>query len=196
MLKKSLLVLAALLMAAGILVCLALGAHLLGYHLSLMRGRDLDSVVLLTKVQNLRQLVTVKYVMEKVVNYDDAKWYGDNRVVLVAHGVVKAGIDLEMLKPGDIQTSDTEISIKLPPPRVTDVYLDDRRTEIVERSTGLLRSFDKDLEQDARNIATAELREAAEKNGILSDAKERAKTELSALLHQLGFAEVRFEETK
>lgn len=196
MLKKIMLVLAGFLMALGLMVGLAFATHFFGYHMTFSRARDLDSVVLLTKVQNLRQLVTVKYTMEKVVNYDDPKWYGDSRVVLIAHGVVKAGIDLEMLKPADIHISDTEISINLPPPRVTDVYLDDHRTEIVERSTGLLRPFDKALEQNAREIAVAELRESAEKSGILNDARERAKTELGTLLHQLGFAEVRFEDQK
>jgi hypothetical protein len=145
-------------------------------------------------VQNLRQLVTVKYVLEKIVVYEDAKWYGENRVLLVAHGVVKAGIDLSMLQKGDIQMTDKKISLALPPPRITDVYLDDRRSEVVERSTGLLRTFDKDLEQSARVLAVAELREAAGQNGILTDATERARVELTALLYQLGFTEVEFRK--
>ncbi len=153
-----------------------------------------DSVTILTQVKNLNHLVTVKYVLEKVVVYDDAKWYGDNRVLFVAHGVVKAGIDLGMLQAGDIQVADGKISVALPPPRITDVYLDDRRSEVVERSTGLLRIFDKDLEQDARRQAVEYLREAATKNGILNDATERAKVELTDLLRQLGFTEVKFHE--
>lgn len=97
-----------------------------------------------------------------------------------------------MLKPGDIEISDKNVCLTLPPPRITDVYLDDRRTEILERSTGLLRAFDKDLEQSARLIAEAELREAAGQNGILPDATERAKVELTGLLQQLGFAKIEF----
>src|SRR5271166_2049531 len=103
------------------------------------RGPSFNSATLLTQVQNLDQLVTVKYVLEKVVDYDDAKWYGDSRVLLVAHGVVKAGIDLKMLRAGDIEIAQQKIRITLPPARITDVYLDDRHSEVVERSTGLLR---------------------------------------------------------
>ena len=44
--------------------------------------------------------MTVKYVLEKVVVLEDAKWYGENRVILVAHGIVKAGVDLQKLQPG------------------------------------------------------------------------------------------------
>ena len=82
----------------------------------------------------------------------------------------------------------------LPPPRITDVYLDDRHSEIVERSTGLLRVFDKDLEQNARIQAVEDLRRAAAQNGILTDATRQATVELTALLHQLGFTGVEFRE--
>ncbi len=153
-----------------------------------------NSATLLTRVQNLSQLVTVKYVLEKVVVYEDVKWYGDNRVLLVAHGVVKAGIDLRALQAGDIQIADKKIRVALPPPRITDVYLDDRHSEIVERSTGLLRVFDKDLEQNARIQAVEDLRRAASQNGILTDATAQARAGLTALLHQLGFTEVEFRE--
>jgi hypothetical protein len=158
------------------------------------RGSLLNSTTLLTQVQNLSQLVTVKYVLEKVVVYDDAKWYGDSKVLLVAHGIVKAGIDLRMLQAGDIQVSEGKIRVALPPPRIIDVYLDDRRSEILERSTGLLRLFDKDLEEDARVQAVADLREAASQNGILTDATARARVELTALFHQLGFIDVELRQ--
>jgi len=187
MLKKALLALAAFVMifALGLLV------GMVGRRLWPLGGAA-NSATLLIQVQNLNHLVTVKYVLEKVVIYDDAKWYGDNRVLFVAHGVVKAGIDLSMLQAGDIEVTGKKIRVGLPPPRITDVYLDDRRSEVVERSTGLLRTFDKDLEQNARMQAVEYLREAASKNGILNDATERAKVELTGLLQQLGFTEVEF----
>jgi hypothetical protein len=189
MLKKAVLALAALAM----IFALGLFLGFVAYRWSPFGGGSFfNSATLLTQVQNLNHLVTVKYVLEKIVVYDDPKWYGDNRVLFVAHGVVKAGIDLSMLQKGDIQISDTKICMLLPPPRITDVYLDDRRSEVVERSTGLLRAFDKDLEENARILAVADLREAAAKNGILTDATERAKVELTGVLQQLGFTQVEF----
>jgi hypothetical protein len=141
-------------------------------------------------VQTLSQFVTVKYNLEKVVVLDDVKWYGDSHVVLVAHGVVKAAIDLDQLGPKDIQISGKKISISLPRSRVVDAYLDDQRTQIVERNTGVLRVFDKDLEQNARRQAVEELRLAALQNGILNDASEHARAQLTILLYQVGFADV------
>ncbi len=163
--------------------------------------------MILQQVQTLSQLVTVKYVMEKVVILSDipAIPYSDfiipgsseNRVLMVAHGIVKAGIDLGEIKDGDIQVSESpgskkKIVIKLPPARVTDKYLDDKLTKVVEYKTGLLRSFDKDLEQNARQQAVGDIDRAAREEGILRDAEEKARTQLTNFFHQMGFEEVEF----
>lgn len=154
--------------------------------------------VLLTQVQSLSQLVTVKYVMEKVVIIEDmSHWYelqlGENKLLMVAHGIVKAGVDLSELKPGDIRVSGSKITVKLPPARITDTYLDDKNTQVIERSTGLLRRFDKDLEQNARVQAVEEINLSARNGGILKDANERAKEQLTIFFHQMGCDDVEFK---
>jgi hypothetical protein len=149
-----------------------------------------NTTILLRQVQTLSQLVTVKYVLEKVVDVQDAKWYGDNRLLLIAHGIVKAGINLGALQPADFQIVGKKITLTLPSPAITDVYLDDHSTQVFERSTGVLRAFDKDLEQNARKQAVEELRLMAIKSDILKDAQERAQAQLTALFLQIGFTDV------
>lgn len=150
------------------------------------------TATLLRQVQTLSQLVTVKYVLEKVVDVRDTKWYpgGENKVLLIAHGVVKAGINMTNIQPSDIQISDKKITLTLPHPVITDVYLDDHHTQVLERTTGLLRAFDKDLEQNARQQAVDELRLLAIDSEILKDAQSRAKAQLTAFFLQTGFTEV------
>ena len=148
--------------------------------------RMLPSATVLRQVQTLSQLVTVKYVMEKIVVMEDAKWFGDNRVLLVANGIVKAGVNLENIKPEDLQVSEKKVVIRLPNPQITDAYLDDRQTRVVERTTGLLRTFDKNLEQNARQIAVDDIRRAARTAGILKDAEDRAQSQLRNLFSQSG----------
>lgn len=152
--------------------------------------RVYNPAVLLKQVQGLSQLVTVRYVMEQIVTVEDVKWFGENRVLLVAHGVVKAGVDLLKLKPSDFDLAQKRITIHLPAATIVDVYLDDERTEVIERTTGILRQFDKDLEQNARRKARDELQMAARASGIIRDANERARLQLIQLFHQLGFEEV------
>lgn len=161
---------------------------------SSIHEEDTDSVV--EQIQTLSDLVTVKYVVEKVVILDDVRWYGESRVLLLAHGVVKAGIDLKRIKTGDVAVSGKKIVINLPPPELTDAYLDDRKSRVIDHTTGLLRTFDKDLEQTAREEAVLEIRSAAVQNGILSDAGDRAKLELALFLHQAGYQQVEFNGGK
>jgi hypothetical protein len=153
-----------------------------------------NTATLLKQVQTLSQLVTVKYVMEKIVVLEGAPkgvleqfLPGESRVILVAHGVVKAGVDLSQLKPGDLQVLGKTIVLNLPPSQITDAYLDEKQTKVVERSTGILRSFDKDLEQTARQNAVDDIRRAARNGGILKDAEERAREQLTSFFKLLGF---------
>ncbi|MGA3268809.1 MAG: DUF4230 domain-containing protein [Verrucomicrobiota bacterium] len=151
-----------------------------------------NTATVVRQVQTLSDLVTVKYVLEKVVILEDAKWYGENRVLLLAHGIVKAGIDLQHLTPGDVTISGKNITLHLPPPEVTDAYLDDQQTKVIDNQTGLLRVFDKDLEQTARANAVDDLRRAARTDGILEEADKRARLELELFLRQAGFEQVEF----
>jgi hypothetical protein len=167
----------------------------LGNRLTRLAGagatrRVTSGPALLTQIQNLSQLVTVKYVIEKVVLLEDVKWFGENRVLLVAHGVVKAGTDLQRLRPEDIQVAGRKIAVTLPPAQITDAYLDDNETKVVEHTTGLLRAFDKELQQSVRQNAIDDIRRAARTGGILKDAEDQTRAQLTALLRRLGFEEV------
>ena len=183
-----------------LLLAIFLGAGLvLGLFLPAWSGfksapKIYNTATMLQQVQTLSQLVTVKYVLEKVVVLEDVKWLGENRVLMVAHGTVKAGMDFQQLQPGDLQVSDRKIVIKLPRAQITDAYLDEKQTRVVERSTGLLRSFDKDLEQTARQNAVDDIRRAARTGGILKDAEERARAQVDALFKQMGFEKVEFRD--
>jgi hypothetical protein len=160
--------------------------------------RMYDTPVLLEQVQTLSELVTVKYVVEKVEIWDDppSGWRqfvaGDNRILLLARGVVKAGVDFRALKSTDLKVSGKTLWINLPAARVTDAYLDDKETKVIERSTGFLRAFDKDLEQNVRRTAVDDMRTAALRGGIVKDANDRARTELAGFFHAMGFERVEF----
>src|SRR5437016_1603188 len=156
------------------------------------------TAVVLTQVQTLSELVTVKYVMEKVQVLTDpptglrSLLPDESKVVLIAHGIVKAGLELNRVKPEDVQVSGKRIVVRLPPARITDVYLDDKRTQVLERDTGFLRPFNKDLEQTARQNAVDDIGRAARTAGILKDADERARAQLTNLFRQMGFEQVEF----
>lgn len=193
--------------ALSIVVILALGIFC-GVELSRwVRGgsgaRSYDTVAVLQQVKTLSQLVTVQYVIEKVevleVPPESAlgkMFAGNNRILLLAHGIVKAGINFERMKPEDLQLHGKSIRITLPHPQITDAYLDDKQTKVIEWTTGFLRAFDKDLEQTTREKAIGDIQRAARQSGILNDADERARAQLKDLLLRLGFDEVEFLPAK
>lgn len=157
--------------------------------------RILSTTTVIQQVRTLSQLVTVSFVMEKVVVLEDVKWVewlGTSRVLLVAHGEVKAGMDLSRLGPEDVRIKEKSISLTLPPVQITDAFLDEKQTQVIERTTGLLRTFDKDLESSARQQALDDIKRAARRAGILQQAEERARLQLANLFHQLGFERVEF----
>lgn len=185
------------LVIVGLVLAIAAGVVLFGALLWLRQPlfrpppKIQNTATILKQVQTLSELVTVKYVLEKIVILEDVKWYGENRVLLVAHGIVKAGVDLQELRPDDVRVEGNKAFVKLPPARITDVYLDDQKTRVVDRATGLLRAFDKDLEQNARRQAVDDLARSARFNGIQGDAEARARLQLGNLFRQFGL-EVEF----
>ncbi len=185
--------------AAALIGASAVLAALIALRLQpvLAARRPFNTATVVAGVQSLSQLVTVKYVLEKVVVLEDPARYfgvtiplGENRLILLAHGEVKAGVDLSQLTEGDVSISGRKIVLTLPPARVTDAFLVEQRTQVLDYKTGLLAPFNKNLEQTARRQALTEISRAARQSGIEEDAAERARNQLTRFLRSLGFEQV------
>ena len=164
-------------------------------------ARLYNSVAILQQVKTLSELVTVQYVIEKVAGIQVPSEHlvgqlvgSENRLLLLAHGTVKAGIDLGKLKPEDLVVTGKTIFINLPRARITDAYLDENLTRVIDRKTGLLAPSALNLEQTVRKNAVDDIRRAAREGGILNAADERARAQLRNLLLQLGFEKVQFSD--
>jgi len=157
-----------------------------------------NTATVVLQIQSLSELVTVKYVLEKVVVAESPKTTTlenllpgqDDRIVLLAHGIVKAGVDLSKLKPEDVDVAGGKIRVRLPAAYVTDGYLDENATQVLDRQTGLFRSFDRKLEQQARQEAQTQIRRAARQSHIEREANERAAQQLTLFLKTFGYKEV------
>ncbi len=175
-----------------------IGVKVAGWKSGTLRVEN--SATIIQQVQTLSDLVTVKYVMQKVEFVDSPPGstlgqfvQGDNKVMLLAQGIVKAGIDLKKITPANVAISGKTITLTLPKPEITDAYLDDAQTRVIERTTGFLRSLDKDLEQTTRQYAVDDIRRAAQESGIFNDANDRARTELRSFFQEAGFETVQFK---
>jgi hypothetical protein len=70
--------------------------------------------------------------------------------------------------------------------------IDNSKTRVYSRDTGLFSSPDPNLESQVRQEAERELQEAALQGNILKTADDNARSTLSALLRSLGFTNVEF----
>jgi hypothetical protein len=82
------------------------------------------------------------------------------------------------------------VDLNLPEPAVFSTRLDNARTRVYTRETGLFTSPDPQLESEVRREAERQLTQAALDGGILKNAAANARTTLTSLLLGLGFETV------
>jgi hypothetical protein len=70
--------------------------------------------------------------------------------------------------------------------------VDNERTRVYSRETGLFTRVDRNLESDVRREAERQIRQAALDNGILQVAAANARTTLQSFLRGLGFDQPEF----
>lgn len=156
---------------------------------------DLSRPAVVQRIQRLQRLETVVYSMEKIVSGTQDNAYlprilGGDRILLIVHGEVTAGIDLGRLDDSKIEIIGGGIEIELPPAEVFSTRIDNERTKVYSRETGLFTTPDPNLESEARREAERQIRQSALDSGILKTAAENARGTLSGLLEGLGFESV------
>ena len=153
-----------------------------------------DSVV--KEIQKLGSLETASFSIEKIVeagkqgNPFQDLLYGD-RILLIAHGKVVAGVDLYTVGDQDIKIQGKEITINLPAPRILSSTLDNSKTRVYDRTKGYLSRGDKDLETEARRAAETSITKAACDAGILEEARTSAIERIRQLFEFAGFSSVK-----
>jgi hypothetical protein len=156
---------------------------------------DLSRPAVVQRIQRLQRLETVVYSMEKIVTGEQVNAYlprmlAGERILLIVHGEVTAGIDLGRLDDSKIAINGRNIEIEIPPAEVFSTRLDNEQTRVYSRETGLFTVPDPNLESEVRRAAERQIRQAAIDGGILKTAAENSRATLSGLLGGLGFENV------
>jgi len=157
-----------------------------------------DPVTIINQVRPLARLETIQYTVEKVITAEVGQnalspLFGD-RLLFVGHGYVTAGIDLSKLRSQDLVFEDGILMFNMPAAEIFVATLDNDKSYVYDRETGLLTHGDVNLETAARQAAEDQIRQAALDDGILTQAKTNAETFLESLLSKLGYSQVSFVE--
>jgi hypothetical protein len=155
-----------------------------------------DPVTIIHQVRSLSRMETASYTIEKVITAESrqgpfAFLFGD-QLILVARGQVIAGVDLSKMEEGDIVIAEEgTVVVTLPPAEVLVVALDNQKSYVFDRDTGLI-GMNPALETAARQAAEEEILAAALEDGILEMAQRNAESYVRQLILTLGFRQVIF----
>jgi len=178
------------------------GQALLSHVWSAVTGRtlsiDVSQPTVVDRIQRLQRLETVVYTVDKIVtgakeNPIFPDFLAGDRLLMLVHGEVIAGIDFTDLKPGDVRLNGKQIQLHLPAPQVFRTRIDSTKTRVYSRQTGLLVPTDPNLETQVRQEAERQLQEAAMADGILRTAQQNAASTIRSLLQGLGFEKIDFD---
>ncbi|MDH5508558.1 MAG: DUF4230 domain-containing protein [Anaerolineae bacterium] len=155
-----------------------------------------DPVTIIREIEALARLETIQYSVEKVITAETNQGtfgflFGD-KLLFVAHGRVIAGVDLAKLTADDIEIDGDTLKIHLPLAEVFVATLDNDKSYVYDRDTGLLTKGQTHLETAARQAAEKEILNAALEDGILHQAQVNAENFLYRLLRDLGYPTVEF----
>ena len=159
---------------------------------------DVAQPTVVNRIQALQRLETVVYTMDKIVTGEHTSAYlpdflAADRLLLLVHGEVVAGIDFANLKPETVKVDGKRVRLRVPDAQVFTTRLDSARTRVYSRQTGWLVPTDPNLETEVRQEAERQLHDAAVADGILKTAQQNARSTLIGMLQGLGFTQVEFE---
>ncbi len=140
------------------------------------------SVPVVEGIQQLSALATVRYnysnIVETSVDMPDllAGLYGNSQV-MIAVGSIDAGINLAEVTEDDLVIDEeaNTMMLTLPPPVILNCALDESKSEVIERDTGLFASPLPELDTESRRFALRQFRDIALESDILEDAKQESE---------------------
>jgi hypothetical protein len=113
---------------------------------SLLSGRNTritSEGSVIERIQRLQRMETVVFNMDKIVTGEKDNpilpdFIAGDRLLMIVHGQVVAGIDFSRLKNGDVKIEGKAVRIHLPNPQILLTRLDNARTKVYSRNTGIL----------------------------------------------------------
>lgn len=172
----------------------------LGQFLSLQdRPPQIDvSNILLEKLRHASELTTAVYTMETVVPAQQDRelmgmTVGTTKLLYVAYGEVKAGIDLTQITPADVQVRKDTVVVTLPPPMILDSKIDVTRSRVYDYDRGFLGlgpDVAPQLQTQAAQKTLYQMVTNACAEGVLLQASDRAQVAVKELLTLSGHTQV------
>ncbi len=187
-------------LARGLISSLLLPSLNLPWSAPTPQPTVITGAAVVQEIQQLERLETSSYSIQTVVTAERPGGFagiGHQKVLIIVHGTVTAGIDLSKLKPQDVTVSPDgkRVKLKLPEAEILSKYLDESRTDIYDFQTGLFTRPDASLITEAQRSGAGKVLQAACDDGIMARATTEGQHAVEQMLKLVGFDTIEFENT-
>ena len=184
------------------------GDRALNFVGSIFQPQPVESKIAATtaiasKIQELQELTTTVQTLETIVPASAERKLGDfpvatTRLLYIARGEIRAGIDLSQLTPKNITLKNNIIEIDLPPAKILDSKIDVNNSRVYDYDRGFLNlgpDVAPQLQTLAQRKTLSEIVDNACSQGILATANNRAKETILQLLTSTNNREIKINTT-
>lgn len=161
---------------------------------------SLPSMVV-NQIQGVSELTTAVFTMEAIVPTEQDRKFGNvtlgtTRLLYIAQGEVRAGVDLNAITAKDVILNDAtnSVVVKIPSAEILDQKLDVTESQVYDYDRGFL-NLGPDVAPQLQTLAQQKTLDkvvsAACQQGILEQARDRAQLTIKELLTASGYTNVR-----
>ncbi|MBE9017941.1 DUF4230 domain-containing protein [Chroococcidiopsidales cyanobacterium LEGE 13417] len=153
--------------------------------------------LIVRQIRDVSELTTAMFEMDAVVPVSEKGFLNtESKLLYIAHGNVRVGVDLREFQSDSVQAEGDEITVTLPPLKVLDSKLDLEHSSVYSYDRGFL-GWGPDvvnLQAQAQREAIRKVEEAACQNWLIKTASDRVQQTVEHLLSQIlkyrGYREI------
>lgn len=159
------------------------------------------STMVVNQIQGVSELTTAVFTVQSIVPTEKDRKVGNltlgtTRLLYMAQGEVRAGVDLSAVTANDITVNQQaeSVVVKIPPAKILDSKLDLSESRVYDYDRGFL-NLGPDAAPQLQSLAQQKTLDkvvnAACEQGILNQARDRAQTTIEQLLTNSGYSNVK-----
>jgi hypothetical protein len=155
------------------------------------------SSLIVRQVRDVSELTTALFEMDAVVPVSDKGFLGESKLLYIAHGTVRVGIDLSEFQADDVQVKGKKVVVTLPPLKILGSNLDLDHSSVYSYDGNIFTRQGKEavkLQAQAQREALKRVEEAACRNWLMETAGDRVQKTVEQMLSQIltdrGYTEI------
>lgn len=169
-------------------------AILLIINISRNKESSYNSSSILARIDNIKELATVKYNYTGVISYKDYLKFMNLNVPLTEKyfllkysGYIKAGVDFSRVK---VDIVNEVVHVSIPKAKILDTLIDEKSIQVFNESENAFNPIKINDYNKALSKEKSTMQREAINQGLLKDATDQAKLAINSLLKGMGFESI------